>query len=715
LQPFCVRKPCAQNHGVFQMKLNPDFLPTKPRRTLRLIALASSAIAALVLAGFSQASEPASGTGVNKTPLKSSPAQLQMAAARAAADDELPVSRLIVKMRDAGATAAAKSVRIASLSGKVSVPMKAEREGAMGTSVLLLNAPVTMREARALATKMAGDSAVEYVVPEQHVRALQAVTTPNDTLYSTRQWHFFPPAVPFAINGQSYLPVGGANLPGAWALTTGVSTVRVAVVDTGILPNHPELAANIIPGYDFIRSDTLAGSGFPPNFIANDNDGRDADATDPGDWVTTADKASYAQCRSDASDTMPDPSSWHGTHVAGTIAAVSNNARGVAGIGWNVRIMPLRVLGKCGGSSFDIVDAMLWAAGIDVAGVPRNPTPVDVINLSLGGSAGKCDSFYQDAVNRIVAKGVTIVAATGNEAGAVIAPANCSGVIAVTGHSIEGDNTDFANTGPEVAISAPAGGAPNTLPLSGSDVVNPDGTRPGRFVYSTGNLGDTTVAAYGYAGKAGTSMSAPHVAGVAALIRSIKPGASPAEILSLIKASARPHPAGGFCAKNANACGAGLLDAGAALRLVSTAAPPTAVAGSTRSVPAGTSVLLDGSASTATAGRTITAYEWTQTGGPSTVTLTGANTAKASFAASAAGDFIFTLRVTDSASISSTASVNITVSAAPAPTPTPAPTPAPSSGGGGGSFGLFELFALLLFAGFGKAGVGARARVRQDQ
>ncbi len=598
------------------MKLNTDFLPTNPRRTLRLAALASSAIAALVLASFSQASEPASGTIVNKAPLKSSPAQLQMAAARAAANDELPVSRLIVKMRNTGESSVTRLAYMASQSGKADLRLQAERAGAMGTSVLRLSTPLPMREARALAAKMSADSAVEYVVPEEHVRKLQTTAKPNDPSYQDRQWHFFAPDSPFTINGKNFVPVGGANLPGAWAVTTGTSTVRVAVIDTGILPGHPELAANVLPGYDFIGSDALASFGLPANFVSNDGGGRDADATDPGDWVTAAEKAQYSQCRFDDTDTTDDRSSWHGTHVAGTISAATNNAAGVAGIGWNVKIVPLRVLGKCGGSSFDIVDAMLWAAGIDVPGVPANPTPVDVMNLSLGGSAGTCSQFYQDAVNRIVAKGVTIVAASGNESGAVVSPANCKGVIAVTGHTIEGDNTDFSNVGPEVAISAPAGGDPNTLPPNGSEeVIAATGSRPGRFVFSTSNLGTTSIGAYGYGGKAGTSMSAPHVAGVAALIRSVKPSATPAEITAWIKASARPHPAGGFCVKNANSCGAGLLDAGAAVKLASTPVAP----------------------------------------------------------------------------------------------------PPSGGGGGGGSLGLFELLALLLFAGLGKAGIGTQRGIGKEQ
>lgn len=182
---------------------------------------------------------------------------------------------------------------------------------------------------------------------------------PNDPQY-TNQWH--------------YKGTYGIDAPAAWDIITGSTDIVVAVIDTGIC-NHADLAGRYLPGYDFV-SDVL---------VANDGGGRDGDASDPGDWITAAEDGSgyFAGCG--ASD-----SSWHGTHVAGTIGAASNNNFGVAGINWVSKILPVRVLGKCGGNTSDIIDGMRWAAGLTVAGVPANPYPAKVLNMSLGGS-GACD------------------------------------------------------------------------------------------------------------------------------------------------------------------------------------------------------------------------------------------------------------------------------------------------------------------------------------
>src|SRR5690606_31257016 len=152
--------------------------------------------------------------------------------------------------------------------------------------------------------------------------------------------------------------------------------VVVAVLDTGIT-RHGDLDANVLPGYDFISD---AGK-------ANDGDGRDNDPSDPGDWVT------LNQC---PGGNRAENSSWHGTHVAGTIAAVTNNAKGVAGTAFGARILPVRVLGTCGGYDSDIADAIVWAAGGSVSGVPTNANPAEVINLSLGGG-GACGRTSQNA------------------------------------------------------------------------------------------------------------------------------------------------------------------------------------------------------------------------------------------------------------------------------------------------------------------------------
>jgi serine protease len=207
---------------------------------------------------------------------------------------------------------------------------------------------------------------VEYAEPD-FIR--QHTLVPNDPQYSN-QWHYFAPTA------GNY----GINAPAAWDITTGSASIVVAVIDTGIT-NHAEFAGRTVPGYDMIADE----------LVANDGNGRDSDPSDPGDWITTAENASgyFFGC------TVTN-SSWHGTHTAGTIGAASNNGVGVAGINWNSKILPVRVLGKCGGYDSDIIDAMRWAAGLAVSGVPANANPAKVENISLGG-AGACLTAYQKA------------------------------------------------------------------------------------------------------------------------------------------------------------------------------------------------------------------------------------------------------------------------------------------------------------------------------
>ena len=209
---------------------------------------------------------------------------------------------------------------------------------------------MSLDEAERLARDIvASDPNVEYAEPD---RIMRRTLTPNDTRYN-EQWHYFEAA-------------GGINAPPAWDKSTGAGVVT-AVIDTGYRP-HADLAGNILPGYDFI-SDT---------FVANDGNGRDSDASDPGDWINAGecgpgDPAAF------------ESSSWHGTHVAGTIAALTNNASGVAGIAFNAKVVPARVLGKCGGYTSDIADAIVWTSGGSVSGVPANANPAKVLNISLGG------------------------------------------------------------------------------------------------------------------------------------------------------------------------------------------------------------------------------------------------------------------------------------------------------------------------------------------
>ncbi|KAF1013906.1 MAG: Extracellular basic protease [Stenotrophomonas maltophilia] len=307
----------------------------------------------------------------------------------------------------------------------------------------------------------------------------------------------------------------------AWDKATGTGVV-VAVIDTGIT-NHPDLNANILPGYDFI-SDTA---------LARDGNGRDSNPNDEGDWYGN----NECQPGYPASN-----SSWHGTHVAGTVAAVTNNSIGVAGTAFNAKVVPVRVLGKCGGYTSEIADAIVWASGGSVSGVPANANPAEVINLSLGGG-GSCSATYQNAINGAVGRGTTAVVAAANTNTNVSSsvPANCANVIAAAATTSAGARASFSNYGAGIDISA-----------------------PGQGILSTLNTGTTVPGSPTYASYNGTSMAAPHVAGVVALMQSVAPSPlSPAQVETIIKNTARPLP--GACS---GGCGAGIIDADAAVTAV---------------------------------------------------------------------------------------------------------------------------------------------------
>lgn len=268
------------------------------------------------------------------------------------------------------------------------------------THVVVAGQKLSRAELFALAKQIEQDPRVAYAEIDEMVHAM---FTPNDPQYQSQQWHYQTPAT---------VP-GGANLPTAWDLSTGSGAV-VAVIDTGVRP-HADLAANLLPGYDFVSDLTMA----------NDGDGRDGDASDPGN----SNLAGACGTGSPA-----NASSWHGTHVAGTVAAVTNNGIGVSGVAFGAKVLPVRVLGVCGGFVSDMAAGMLWAAGLSVPGVPANPHKAKVLNMSLGDS-GSCSLTAQNAVNAVRAVGSIVVVATGNDGKIGISqPANCAGVIAVTAH-----------------------------------------------------------------------------------------------------------------------------------------------------------------------------------------------------------------------------------------------------------------------------------------
>ena len=340
---------------------------------------------------------------------------------------------------------------------------------------------------------------------------------PNDPQYNS-QWHYHEPY--------------GINLPQAWEVTTGNSNVVVAVIDTGHRP-HVDLAGRIVGGYDFITNVQ----------VANDGNGRDADPQDPGDWITSAESSSgpFAGC-------PVRNSSWHGTHVAGTIGAVTNNGQGVAGVNWGAKLLSVRVLGKCGGSTSDITDAMRWAAGLPVTGVPDNPNPARVLNLSLGGPIA-CSSTWQSAINTVNAVGSIVVVAAGNSNtnAATFTPASCNGVITVGATNRNGVRAWYSNYGSVVDVSAPGG-------ESGSNGV-----------LSTSNTGTQGPVSDSYAYMQGTSMAAPHVAGVVSLMLAINPTLNFTQTETILKLTAKPFGPGHTCT-GATSCGAGIVNAHDALR-----------------------------------------------------------------------------------------------------------------------------------------------------
>ena len=553
-----------------------------------------------------------------------------------------------------------------------------------------------------LAARLGQESDVEYAVVD-HKR--YRMVAPNDTLYGDNLSGYTPTAGQWYLRAPSGLVQASINAEPAWDITHGSTSVVVAVLDTGVRFDHPDLlpttsGGNLLPGYDMV---TNVG-------MANDGNGRDADASDPGDWITYAETTGggqFAGCGRDGNNNLAaENSTWHGTQTTGLIAAITHNGAGMASVGRTVRVLPVRVLGKCGGYDSDIMAGMLWAAGIGVSGVPANPNPAKVINLSLGGS-GACTQAYRDTLSQLANLGVTVVASAGNSSRNITVPGNCPGVIAVAGLRHAGTKAGFSNLGPETTISAPAGNCVNVL--SGQPCVYP--------ILTTSNAGTTTPIAASamytnsYYASLGTSFSAPLVSGTIGLMLSADPSLSPAAIRAILMGSARAFPTTGGdngdggstevprcaapgatdqgqCYCTTATCGAGMLDAGAALTATHAGVQAQIDFSRTGASP-GLALTVSGASSWVASGHSVASYQWTLVDGGGIVTpLTSSTASSIVVTPSALGRFTMSLTVTDNLNTSSTTSQTIDVV-----TPTVVAAPAATGGGGGGG-GALDLGAL---------------------
>ncbi len=623
---------------------------------------------------------------------------------------------VIVKLRPSGAVSQMKLStgieRTAALAKRTGLELSHKRD----ISDLLVATRIELAgaDADAALERLRDDPGVESVSVDY--RRYAHATTPNDSLFAN-QWYL------------RNTEISAVNAVDAWDLEQGTNGVVVAVLDTGVLYDHPDLGradlgGKLLPGHDFVSADARA----------NDGGGRDADPSDPGDWINIADKTDATMADCDVGD-----SSWHGTRVAGMIGALSNNSTGIAGLSWRSYILPVRVLGKCGGTDSDILAGMRWAAGLPVPGVPTNPTPARILNLSLGADSA-CQQSYRDVIDELAAHKVLVVISAGNEGTVVSSPGNCSGVAAVAALRHAGSKVGFSNLGREVTLGAPGG---NCVNIAGGPCLF--------SLDTTSNAGTTVPAAHTFTNQIdtnlGTSFSAPIVSGIAALMLSRNANLSTAQLLARLREGTRPFPtavaddptvtachvpanAGDFqlvqCLCTTETCGAGMANASLS---VQAAARPIAAIGAVGNVAPGQAVTLDATGSAAACGRTVAAWSWVVTEPTSNPPqIANANSASASILAPAMGTVVVRLTVTDDQNRQDSAEITIEPDAAhsnapgnagttacatpvvsgvtpggtvrpPPPVRNPPPTSSSSSGsggGGGGGGGSIELSLLIL-------------------
>lgn len=526
-------------------------------------------------------------------------AAMALTGAAYAASPSSETSRLVIKFKPSAKVQAQSISLKAQLGSKINSDLKFVRKTSTGSAVYDLGTKVSPTQASDIARRLSSDPRIQSAEPDFRVKPQHV---PADPYYNENQWN-----LKSAIDS-----IGGMNAPALWTKTLGSNAI-VAVIDTGIL-QHPELSDRIIGGYDFIDDIDSAGDG----------DGRDSDPTDEGNF-----------CELDGSR-----SSWHGTMVAGNIAA-STDSIGITGVTPQARLLDARALGRCGGWTTDIADAILWSAGRPVAGAaPHNQGPV-VINLSLGTEPGiACPAFMQDAVDQAISAGSIVVASTGNESASEISsPANCTGVISVSAHTRNGDLAAYANYSNTTTVSGPAGGA-----------CKQSANCLGEPAVSLGVNGTTTFTSFrAPVFFSGTSSSAPLVSATLAALRTIERSLTASQAASWLRSSSRPFPAGTFCHNNPS-CGFGMFDAGNLIDAATAYFTPTVtLTASARKVTPAAAVTITASAHSQVPGTTLN-YSWSQKSGTqiSPQDLASAGSTLSFTAPEVSGAVVLEVTVTDS-------------------------------------------------------------------
>ncbi len=465
--------------------------------------------------------------------------------------------QIIVRLKDDGVRriqAARRNEAVAGISLPDGTPLTFVRPFDGNGMVVRLPKAVSLQEAQAIAARLVASGSVASA---QADKRMYPTRIPEDPGYLLDE----PPLLPGNIaTGQWNLfdVDGGIRMESGWDRETGSAAGIIAQLDTGFVPHRDIEPNRVLDGYDFFSgtNNTVDRDGEP---------GRDADPTDPGDWIEAGDP-----CFVDS----PVSSSWHGLSVASIMVAESDNFVDITGIDFAAKLLPIRVLGTCGGNVSDVLDAIRWAAGLPVAGVPDNPDPARILNLSLSGK-GACLPEEQAAINDAVfIKGAVVIVSAGNDEGEIAkySPANCQNVVVVGATLRDDSRAPYANTGEKVDLSAPGGLARDSNDIDGILVLSNTGT---------------TVAGLDTIGRiAGSSFSTAQVSAVASLMLATNSSLTSGQIREILRRTTRAFP-DVINSCNTSLCGSGILDADAAL---AGAADPASVLGATVNSSGGCSV-----------------------------------------------------------------------------------------------------------------------------